>query len=495
MPIEMKMPRLSDTMEQGTVVKWNVKPGQKVRSGDVVADIETDKATMELQTFDDGTVATLSVPEGQTVKVGTIIMVLAGAGEDLAAVQSAKPTEAAKAPATSGGNGSGGSNAAPVPTVKGKQPGVEGETGASRPATATTSSTGSGNTGNTGPRSAPAPQRSEPARESNGHHAPSPAPANGERVFASPLAKKIAGESGLDLRGVEGSGPSGRIVRKDVEAALSGGGSQGGAATMDRPARDQGPRLAPPGAALQARAIPLSNMRRTIAKRLVESKTTIPHYQVTVSVRMDALLALRAQLNEQLASQGVKLSVNDFLVRACALGMHEHPYINSRWNDKSGDPVVEFVGAVNVGVAIALPIAEDGSGGGLVVAAVRNADQIGLRQISAQSKQLSDKARAKGLSLEEMSDTTFTISNLGMFGVDHFTAIINPPNTAILAVGAAIEKPVVNTDPRTGAKSLGIGHEMSMTMSSDHRVIDGAMAAKYLATVKDLLEKPATLLV
>ncbi len=234
-------------------------------------------------------------------------------------------------------------------------------------------------------------------------------------------------------------------------------------------------------------------MRATIAKRLVQSKATIPHYQVTVAVRMDTLLNLRQSLNEQLASQGVKLSVNDFLVRACALAMHQHPHVNSRWNDQG--PAIELLPDINIAIAIALPINEQGQGGGLVVATLRRADQMGLRQISHESKRLSEKARSKGLSIEEMSDSTFTISNLGMFGVEHFTAIINPPNVAILAVGAAAEQPVVETDPKTGAKKLGVGHIMHMTMSSDHRIVDGAMAAQYLATVRELLEKPATLLV
>lgn len=235
--------------------------------------------------------------------------------------------------------------------------------------------------------------------------------------------------------------------------------------------------------------MPLSNMRATIAKRLVESKTTIPHYQVTVSARVDSLMELRGQLNEQLADQGVKLSVNDFLVRACALAMHQHPFINSSW-DASG-PAIQMHGAVNVGVAIALPAER---GGGLVVATLRNADRIGLRQISDETRRLAGKAREKGLTVEEMSDSTFTISNLGMFGVDHFTAIINPPNSAILAVGRAVEKPFFETDD-DGEPVLVAGHEMAMTMSSDHRVIDGAMAAQYLQTVKSLLEKPASLLV
>jgi pyruvate dehydrogenase E2 component (dihydrolipoamide acetyltransferase) len=451
MPIEVKMPRLSDTMEVGTVVKWNVKEGQKVKSGDVIADIETDKATMELQSFDDGTVASIPVKEGESVKVGTVIMMLAGQGEDVNAAKSAKPAEAA--------------------ATKSQQAGAAGEPAGPR-------ATGTATAART---------ESEPAAHgANGQH-------TGERVFASPLAKKIAAEAGVDLKGLGGSGPSGRIIRKDVEAAIAGGGvarlSEPGVPPSARPMPAPMPA---PGAALKSRSVPLSNMRRTIAKRLIESKTTIPHYQVTVNARMDALMTLRAQLNEQLASQGVKLSVNDFLVRACALAMHQHPYVNSRWGADGAS--VEFVGDVNVGVAIALPVAEDGSGGGLVVATLRHADQMGLRQISSLTKALSDKARAKGLTLEEMSDSTFTISNLGMFGVEHFTAIINPPNTAILAVGAAVEKAVVVTGA-DGKKTIGVGHEMSMTMSSDHRVIDGAMAARYLATVRDLLEKPATLLV
>jgi pyruvate dehydrogenase E2 component (dihydrolipoamide acetyltransferase) len=256
--------------------------------------------------------------------------------------------------------------------------------------------------------------------------------------------------------------------------------------------------MPPSESALVTRQVALSNMRATIAKRLVQSKTTIPHYQVTMSVRMDALMALRQQLNDQLAGQGVKLSVNDFLVRACAIAMQQHPYINARWVDAPAagqPPRIDFVGEVNIGVAIALPVNDRGEGGGLVVATLRSADRIGLRQISAETKRLSEKARAKGLSVEEMSDSTFTISNLGMFGVEHFSAIINPPNAAILAVGAAVEKAIVVKDAKTGEKKLAIGAEMQMTMSSDHRVIDGAMAAQYLGTVKQLLEAPATLLV
>lgn len=454
MAIEVKMPRLSDTMEMGTVVRWAVKPGQKVRSGDVIADIETDKATMELQTFDDGTVASVMVEEGQQVPVGTIIMKLAEAGESVESAKSSSASAAATSSSSASKSESSSSKPAPAASASAAT--------TSRPTTASTGGNG--------------------RHDQNGHAA------SGERVFASPLARKIAAERGVDLSSLSGSGPSGRIVRKDVEAAATSGSASGrGATAPSAPAYS--------GAGLSSRNVPLSNMRATIAKRLVQSKTTIPHYQVTVTVRMDALLDLRKQLNDQLAAQKIKLSVNDFIVRACALAMHEHPYINARWTESGGKATLDFVGDVNVGVAIALPVNDAGEGGGLVVATLRNADRMGLRQISDQTKRLSDKARTKGLSVEEMADSTFTISNLGMFGVEHFTAIINPPNAAILAVGAAVEKPVINTDPDTGVKELAIGHEMQMTMSSDHRVIDGAMAAQYLASVKRMLEAPATLLV
>lgn len=465
MPIKIEMPRLSDTMQAGTVVKWNVKEGQKIKSGDALADIETDKATMELQSFEDGTVAVIPVPEGQNVPIGTVILVLAGAGEDVASVKSqfAAGGSTAAAPAAKAAAASGGS-ASQAPASGGSVAVLD-----------------------------------APASNGTSH-------ANhGGRIFASPLAKKIAAESNVDLGSLQGSGPAGRIIRKDVEAAISSGATSvaGRMASSAGSARDLATRVEQPakptrnvpavlpsvGATLTPRTIQLSNMRKTIAKRLVESKTTIPHYQVSVEVDMDALVALRTQLNEQLGTQGVKLSVNDFLVRACALAMHQHPYVNAKWVGTPGNETIEFLGEVNVGVAIALPVAEDGSGGGLVVATLRNADVLGLRQISSETKRLADKARNKGLSVEDMSDSTFTISNLGMFGVDNFTAIINPPNVAILAAGGAIQKPVVRNN------QIVPGHVMNMTMSSDHRVIDGAMAAQYLATVKGLLEKPATLLV
>ena len=438
MPITVTMPRLSDTMEVGTVVQWHVKEGDTVAPGQVLADIETDKATMELEAFDEGTIARLVAQQGQAVNVGDPIVIIAEEGEDPA--QAAQGAGQAKAPA--------------------KQQAQAG------PGTSTKA----------------------PSKTNGSAHAPAHAQQGdrqgpGGRIFASPLAKKIAGEHGVDLVGIDGTGPSGRIVKKDVEQAL-----ERHEAAPKAPKRAAQPSLdlPPLGAALQEKVVTLSNMRGTIAKRLVESKQTIPHYQVTVEADMDALLDLREQLNEQLEAQGVKLTVNDFLVRACALAMHQHPFVNSSWDGSTNPPSIRQHGDVNIGVAVALP---EERGGGLVVPVLRNTDRMGLRAISGETRRLAKKAREKGLSVEDMEGSTFTISNLGMFGVAHFTAIINPPNACILAVGAAREVPVV----RDG--QLMIGSVMSMTMSSDHRIVDGAMAAQFLNTVKGMLEAPATLLV
>ena len=454
MPVEITMPRLSDTMEQGTVVKWHVKVGDKVSSGDILADIETDKATMELQSFDDGTVATIAAPEGQQVGVGAAILILAAEGESVEQV--AKSAGAAGA-------------SKPEQKAEQKQAGSDADKAGSSSSTAvldardeeTAQVSRNGSSGTSSSSS------SNGASNGSADH-------DGGRIFASPLARKIAGEHNLDLHALTGSGPSGRIVRKDVESALASGRT--GAATRTETRAEapapRAPMVPAAGSVLESKTVTLNNMRGTIARRLVESKSTIPHYQVTVSARLDKLTELREQLNTQLESQGVKLSVNDFLVRACALAMHQHPFVNSSWVEKG--PAIQLHARVNIGVAVALP---EERGGGLVVATIRDSDQIGLRQISAETKRLAKKARDKGLSIEEMSDSTFTISNLGMFGVDHFTAIINPPNAAILAVGRAIEKPFVEYD-EDGEPTLVIGHEMSMTMSSDHRIIDGAMAAQ-----------------
>ncbi len=449
MAINITMPRLSDTMEQGTVVKWHVNAGDTVNTGDVIADIETDKATMELESFDDGIVATLAIEEGKAINVGETIIVLAEEGESTEdAIASAGASSGSSAPAAAQNGGS--DVASPSATAV-----------AEPPASAGSSSS--------------------------------------ERIFVSPLARKIADENNINLAAISGTGPSGRITKKDVQAALANGVPAAASAPAPTPAQTAQPAAPAPmpmpaplpavGAVLESKTVALNTMRTVIAKRLVESKTTIPHYQVTISARMDSLNALRVELNEQLAPQGVKLSVNDFLVRACAIAMHQHPFINSSWIDQG--PAIQLHGHVNIGVAVSLPPEK---GGGLVVATINNADQAGLRQISAETKRLAAKARDKGLAPAELTGSTFTISNLGMFGVEHFTAIINPPNAAILAVGKAIDKPFVEYDAN-GDAELVIGSEMSMTISSDHRIIDGTMAAAYLNTVKKLLEAPASLLV
>jgi pyruvate dehydrogenase E2 component (dihydrolipoamide acetyltransferase) len=444
MPISVTMPRLSDTMEAGTIVRWNVKEGDEVTSGQVVADIETDKATMEMPVFDDGRIAKLLVPAGQSVKVGTQIAVIAEEGEDLSAAASGGGAVAPKA----------------APAVK--------------PA----------------PTAAAAP--SAPAAKSVDDD--ETVTVGGQRVRVSPVARRMAEEAGIPLSSLKGSGPGGRIIKRDVQTAMENASSrpQAPVAQAAAPAAQALAVPVAPAAArvsgglvvagLESERVAVSGMRQTIARRLVESKTTIPHYQVSMRFELDRLMAMREQLNTELAETGIKLSVNDFIVRGCALAMARHPYVNSSW---AGDAIAMHK-QVNVGVAVAL---DESKGGGLVVAVIRDADRKSLRAISAEAKALGEKARTRGLSPEDMADSTFTVSNLGMFGVEHFTAIINPPNSAILACGAALKQPVVRND------ELTVGYEMTATLSSDHRVIDGAMAARWLKELKSLLENPATLLV
>ncbi len=435
MSIEITMPRLSDTMEKGTIIKWHVAAGDEVSAGDVIADVETDKATMEMQSFDDGHVASINVQEGVAVDIGTVVATLAEDGED--------------------------ATAAPIPAAESNTP-------------------------------APAPATSPPIRS-----AESSSDRRGGHQRVTPVARRLAETHGVDLQTIEGSGPGGRIVKRDVLTAASATAEV--KAAVPPAARTEPPPvevmpaapLAVPatpvhGAALAVasndRREPVSGMRQTIARRLVESKQDIPHYQVSMVLAMDALMALRRQLNEELADQGVKLSVNDLIVRACGVAMHRNPLMNASWD---GDAIV-YHGDVNIGVAVALP---EERGGGLVVPVIRGADTKSLRAISAETRAHAEKARTRGLSPEDMEGATFTISNLGMFGVDAFTAIINPPNSAILAVGASIQKPVV----RDG--ELAVGWEMNATLSNDHRVVDGATAARYLATLKELIEHPAAILV
>ncbi len=447
MAIEITMPRLSDTMEEGTLIKWNVKVGDKVESGDTLADVETDKATMELQSFDDGVVAKLAAEEGQSLPVGGLIAVLAEEGESV--------DEAAS------DDGSGGSAQMQPPRGDDAPSGESSSPATTTPAVTTVAT------------------------------AESPPTVSAARVRISPVARKIADEHGVDFSAIIGTGPGGRIIKRDVLAAIQSPSSAAADVPDQAAQAAEAPTAAPvspgsapitPPPALETKTVALTNMRKTVARRLVESKTTIPHFTVTVTVNMDPLLQLRASVNAALESEGVKLSVNDFIVRAAAVAIARHPQVNASW---VGDSIQQH-GQINVGVAVALP---DEKGGGLVVPTIRDAANLPLRQISAKTRALAKKARGQGLTLEEMSDGTFTVSNLGMLGVDHFEAIINPPQAAILAVGAAVEKPVV----RDG--EITIGHEMTCTLSADHRVIDGAVAATYLQTLKTLLESPAAALV
>ena len=432
MPVQLTMPRLSDTMQNGTIVRWNVKEGDSVSSGDVVADVETDKATMEMAVYDDGVISKIMVEAGRQVPVGTPIAVITVDGDDASsavAVAAAPVAVAAKSVPI---------NSAPAKTSV----------------------------------AAPSASASAPSLQSGA-----------VRQRVSPLARRMAEEMGIPVASLVGSGPGGRVVKQDVLAAAerlrSGGARSVDLVHVASPAQSS-TAVVPIGAG--ASEVMLSGMRQAIARRLVESKSTIPHYQVTMRFNMDPLLELRTMLNAQLEPQKIKLSVNDFIVRACALAMAAHPFFNASW---AGDRII-LHGDVNIGVAISLPMER---GGGLVVAVLAQAQRKGLREISTETRALAEKARTRGLGPEDMAGATFTISNLGMFGVDNFTAIINPPNSAILACGAAVEQPVVRNH------QLVVGHEMQATLSLDHRVIDGAMASEYLQSVKHNIENPATLLV
>jgi len=431
MPIELKMPALSPTMEEGTLAKWLVKEGDEVKSGDILAEIETDKATMEFEAVDEGTIAQILVPEGtDNVKVGALIAILSGEGEDASAAKAApaaKPAPVAAAPA-----------AAPAPAAK-----VE---------------------------AAPAPKAAAPA-------------AAGDRVKASPLARRIAGQQGIDLGAVQGSGPSGRIVKADLA------GVQPGAAPVARavaPAAVAAPAAAaasiPAPSPAQIPDIPhesakLSNMRKTIARRLTESKQQVPHIYLTVDVRLDALLKLRGELNKGLEGRGVKLSVNDMLVKALAVALMEVPSCNVML---AGDQLVTFKRA-DISVAVSIP-------NGLITPVVTGADTKSLSAIANEVKDLAGRAREGKLQPHEYAGGTASISNMGMYGIKQFEAVINPPQGMILAIGAGEKRPYVVND------ELTVATVMSATGSFDHRAIDGADGAKLMRAFKQLVENPLGML-
>jgi len=422
--------KLSPTMEEGTIVKWSKQEGDVVKVGDVLAEIETDKANMEMEALGAGVLRKLLVPAGGKAPVGALIGVIADAGEDIAPTlaEAAKAAAAAPAPAPP----------APAP-VASAAPASPAPTAAAAPR---------------------APIAAAPP-------APPPAAAASGRVKASPLARAIASRSNVPLAAVAGSGPGGRIVKRDVEGYIASPAPARSAPAAARPA-------APVPTVVAGTALPLSSMRRTIAKRLSESAFTAPHFYVTVEIEMDAAVSLREQL---LRAEEVKVSFNDLVVKACAKALTRFPTVNASWTGET----IQTHAEVHVGVAVSIP-------DGLITPVVRNADQKHVVDIAAEIKDLAARARDKKLKPEEFMGSTFTISNLGMFDVTEFTAIINPPESCILAVGAVRKQPVVKND------QLAVGHRMKVTLSSDHRVVDGALAAQFLAEVRRLLENPASLL-
>ncbi len=442
----IEMPKLSDTMTVGTLVKWLKNEGDVVKSGTMLAEVETDKATMELECFFDGTLLKIFAPAGSQVAIG----------EALCAV--GKPGETVTAPA--------GKPAAPAAakTTEPKQETIKAEAA---------------------PVAAAAPEASKaPAAPAAPVPPPAPIRAEGERIKISPLAKKLAAEKGIDPALVKGSGPGGRIVRADIHAAEKAGTGKAGSATAKPAASGSAsafslqPSAFAKGPIQEERAVPVSNMRGVIAKRMVESTTTIPYIYVDIEIDAEPLLAIRQQLNTGLEKEGVKLSVNDFVLKACAEALRRVPAVNSSWEGSQ----IRYFGAAHIAFAVAL---EDG----LITPVVKDAHQKSVFQISTEAKALGKKAKDKKLQPAEYTGGTFCVSNLGMMGIPKFTAIINPPNSAILAVGAAVAKPVIKNG------QIVPGQTMTVTLSGDHRVFDGAVGAQFLNALKALIENPALLLV
>ena len=447
MPTPIKMPALSPTMEEGTLAKWLVKPGDKVEAGDIMAEIETDKATMEFEAVDEGTIASIAVEEGtEGVKVGTVIAMLAEEGEDLDEAAAAAPSDAAEA----GDDETAGA--------------AEADTGAKEePAKAA-------------PRASAEAARA--AIETDTKAPAAPKDDSGGRIIASPLARRIAEQKGVALSGVSGSGPRGRIVKADVEGLEAGVAPAKSEAAA--PAPSAPPRPATLGGDLDApyEAQKLNNVRKVIARRLTEAKQTIPHIYLTVDVRLDALLDLRKQLNSSLEADGVKLSVNDLLIKALARALQRVPACNVSFQ---GDELYQY-SREDISVAVAAP-------SGLITPIIRDAGRKGLAQISTEMKELATKAKDNKLQPQEYQGGTASLSNLGMFGTKQFDAVINPPQAMILAVGAGEQRPWVVDG------ALGVATVMSATGSFDHRAIDGADGAQLMEAFKQLCENPMGLVV
>ncbi|MGH7100136.1 MAG: pyruvate dehydrogenase complex dihydrolipoamide acetyltransferase [Stellaceae bacterium] len=441
MPIEIRMPALSPTMTEGNLTKWLKKEGDEVHSGDVLAEIETDKATMEFEAVDDGRLGRILVPEGaQGIKVNAPIAVLLGEDEDDTALADVAPAAPADAPAAPPDQRSEPTPAPPPP----------------RPAAS----------------AAAVPSPAAPASAGNG----------AGRLFASPLARRMAAQAGLDLAALKGSGPQGRIVKADIDAALAGARP----AAPARPAPAPVPEERPAAAVLSKERVaalagnipytlqPMTAMRRTIARRLTESKQTVPHFYISIDCEIDALLKIREELNGKSPD---KISLNDLVIRASALALRQVPAANAAWSEDG----LLLWDTVDIAVAVALP-------DGLITPIVKSADRKGLAAIARDTRDLIARARTGKLKLDEYQGGTFSISNMGMYGVRDFAAVINPPHGGILAVGAGEQRPIV----KEGA--LAIATMMSCTLSCDHRAVDGATGAQFLAAFKKLVEDPLTML-
>ncbi|SOB87453.1 pyruvate dehydrogenase E2 component (dihydrolipoamide acetyltransferase) [Sphingomonas guangdongensis] len=456
MAIELKMPALSPTMEEGTLAKWLVKEGDTVKAGDLLAEIETDKATMEFEAVDEGTVAQILVAEGtDNVKVGTVIAMIAGEGEDASAASTPAPAAPAKA----------------APAAEQTSPGPVDRTLAQAE-----------------DHGLP-PQNSAGSGEAKGTTtASAPSSSGGDRVKASPLARRLAAEKGVELSGVTGSGPNGRIVKADVEGAEAGAPAAAAATPAPAPATSAAtptpaPAASSPPAAAPAKvwwdeSIPhevekLSNIRKTIARRLTESKQTVPHIYLTVDVRLDALLKLRGDLNKALDARGVKLSVNDLLIKALGVALEATPKCNVTY---TGDSLISYKRA-DVSVAVSTPT-------GLITPIIRDAANASVSAISTQMKELAGRAKDNKLKPEEYQGGTASLSNMGMFGIKQFEAVINPPQGMIMAIGAGEKRPYIVDD------ALGVATVMTATGSFDHRAIDGADGAQLMKAFKELVEAP-----
>jgi len=442
MPDIIDMPKLSDTMTVGTLVKWLRKEGDAVKVGDMLAEVETDKATMELESFFTGTLIKIYAQAGSQVAIGAPLCAIGKAGEtapDLGGGSTPAPAPAPKA-------------AAPAPVAVAPTPAPVAPAPAAAPA--------------------PAPVTVAPVA--------APQVSGGDsRLKISPLAKKIAADQKIDASRLTGSGPHGRIVKADVLAAAANPALLSKpSALSSQPSAFSGGTLAAKGPIQADRTVPVSTMRAVIAKRMVESTTTIPYIYLDIEIDAEPLLAIRAQLNTGLEKEGVKLSVNDFVLKACAEALRRVPAVNSSWEGNQ----IRYHGAAHVAFAVAL---EDG----LITPVVRDCHLKSVFQISTEAKALGKKAKDKKLAPNDYTGGTFCVSNLGMMGIPKFTAIINPPNSAILAVGTTVAKPVVKNG------QIVAGQTMTVTLSADHRVFDGAVGAQYLGALKDLLEKPALLLV